>query len=54
MMENVKMHHRNLEVTFYDYKKTYQKVHHDISFKDHNFDWKNDWTELKVDQSYQG
>ena len=25
----VKQHHRNLAVAFYDYKKTYDKLHHD-------------------------
>ena len=28
-MEEVKQYHRNLAVAFYDYKKTYDKVHHD-------------------------
>ena len=28
-MEEVKQYHRNLAVTFYDYKKVYDKVHHD-------------------------
>ena len=29
MMEEVKSHHRNLAVAFYDYKKAFDKVHHD-------------------------
>ena len=29
IMEEVKQYHRNLAVTFYYYKKTYDKVHHD-------------------------
>ena len=29
IMEDVKQHHRNLAVAFYDYKKAYDKVHHD-------------------------
>ena len=29
IMEEVKKHHRNLAVAFYDYKKAYDKVHHD-------------------------
>ena len=29
IMEEVKQHHRNLLVGFYDYKKAYDKVHHD-------------------------
>ena len=29
IMEEVKQHHRNLAVAFYDYKETYDKVHHD-------------------------
>lgn len=28
-MEQVKEYHRNLAVTFFDCKKTYEKVHHD-------------------------
>ena len=28
-MEEVKQYYRNLAVAFYDYKKTYNKVHHD-------------------------
>ena len=28
IMEEVKQYHRNLAVAFYDYKKTYHKVHH--------------------------
>ena len=28
-MEKVKKYHRNLAVAFYDYKKAYDKVHHD-------------------------
>ena len=29
IMEEVKQHHRNLAIAFYDYKKAYDKVHHD-------------------------
>ena len=29
IMEEVKQYHRNLAVAFYDYKKAYNKVHHD-------------------------
>ena len=29
IMEEVKKYHRNLPVVFYDYKKAYDKVHHD-------------------------
>ena len=29
IMEEVKQYHRNLAVAFYDYKKAYDKVHHD-------------------------
>ena len=29
IMEEVKQHHRNLAVVFHDYKKAYNKVHHD-------------------------
>ena len=29
IMEEVKQHHRNLPVAFYDYKKACDKVHHD-------------------------
>ena len=28
-MDEVKQYHRNLAVAFYDYKKAYDKVHHD-------------------------
>ena len=30
IMEEVKQYHRNLAVAFYDYKKAYVKVHHDL------------------------
>ena len=36
-MEEVKQHHRNLAVAFYDYKKAYDKVHHDWMI--HVYDW---------------
>ena len=29
IMDKVKQHHDNLAVAFYDYKKAYDKVHHD-------------------------
>ena len=29
IMEEVGLYHRDLEVAFYDYKKVYDKVHHD-------------------------
>lgn len=29
MMEEMKMYHRNLAVSFYDYKKVHDKMHHD-------------------------
>ena len=29
IMEEVKQYHRNLDVVFYNYKKVYDKVHHD-------------------------
>ena len=29
MMEKVNTYHRNLAIAFYDYKKAYDKVHHD-------------------------
>ena len=29
IMDKVKQHHHNLAVAFYDYKKAYDKVHHD-------------------------
>ena len=29
IMEEVKQYHRNLAFRFYDYKKAYDKVHHD-------------------------
>ena len=29
IMEEVKIQHRNLAVAYYDYKKAYDKVHHD-------------------------
>ena len=29
IMEEVKEHHRNLAVAYYDYKKAFDKVHHD-------------------------
>ena len=29
IMEEVKQYHRNLAVVFYDYRKAYDKVHHD-------------------------
>ena len=29
IMEEVKTYHRNLTVTFYDYMRAYNKVHHD-------------------------
>ena len=29
IMEKMKTYHRNLAVAFYDYKKAYDKVHHD-------------------------
>ena len=29
IMEEVKSHHRNLAMAFYDYKTVYDKVHHD-------------------------
>ena len=36
IMEEVKSHHRNLAVAFYDYRKAYDKVHHDWSL---HLDW---------------
>ena len=32
-MEEVKQYHRSLAVAFYDYKKAYDKVHHDWMFR---------------------
>ena len=32
-MEEVKQYHRNLAVAFCDYKKTYNKVHHDLMLR---------------------
>ena len=29
IMEEVKQYHRNLAIAFYDYKKVYDKVHHE-------------------------
>ena len=29
IMDKVKQYHRNLAVEFYDYKKAYDKIHHD-------------------------
>ena len=29
MIEEMKMYHRNLAVSFYDYKKVHDKMHHD-------------------------
>ena len=37
IMEEVKQHHRNLAVAFYDYKKAYDKVHHDWMIR--VYDW---------------
>ena len=37
IMEEVKQHHRNLVVAFYDYKKAYDKVHHDWMIR--VYDW---------------
>ena len=33
MTEELKQHHRNLAVVFYDYKKAYGKVHHDLMIR---------------------
>ena len=33
MMEEMKMCHRNLAVYFYDYKKVYDKMHHDYMLR---------------------
>ena len=33
IMEEVKQYHRNLAVAFYDYKKAYDKVHHDCMIR---------------------
>ena len=33
IMEEVKQYHRNLAVAFCDYKKTYNKVHHDLMLR---------------------
>ena len=37
IMEEVKQHHRNLAVAFYDYKKAYDKVHYDWMIR--VYDW---------------
>ena len=37
VMEEVKQHHRNLAVVFYDYKKAYDKVHNDWMIR--VYDW---------------
>ena len=37
IMEEVKQHHHNLAVAFYDYKKAYDKVHHDWMIR--VYDW---------------
>ena len=37
IMEEVKQHHCNLAVAFYDYKKAYDKVHHDWMIR--VYDW---------------
>ena len=37
IMEEVKQYHRNLAVTFYDYKKAYDKVHHDWMIRE--YEW---------------
>ena len=37
IMEEVKQHHRNLAVVFYDYKKAYDKIHHDWMIR--VYDW---------------
>ena len=37
IMEEVKQHHRNLAVAFYDHKKAYDKVHHDWMIR--VYDW---------------
>ena len=35
IMEEMKQYHRNLAVAFYDYKKAYVKVHHDLMIRVH-------------------
>jgi hypothetical protein len=37
IMEEIKQYHRNLAVAFYDYKKAYDKVHHDWMLR--VYDW---------------
>ena len=39
IMEEVKQHHRNLAIVLYDYKKAYDKVHHDWKFSSVRVDW---------------
>ena len=37
IIEEVKQYHRNLAVAFYDYKKAYDKVHHNWILRVHNW-----------------
>ena len=37
IMEELKQYHRNLAVAFYDYKKAYDKVHHDWILRVHHW-----------------
>ena len=37
IMEEVKQYHRNLAVAFYDYKKAYDKAHHDWMLRDYHW-----------------
>ena len=37
IMEEVKTYHQNLAVAFYDYKKAYDKVHHDWMLRVHKW-----------------
>ena len=37
IMEEVKAYHRNLAVAYYDYKKAYDKVHHDWIIRVHEW-----------------
>ena len=52
IMEEVKQYHRNLAITFYDYKKVYDKVHHDwmLSVPMDRYPRWSDQTDLKPNE----
>ena len=49
IIEETKTYHRNLAVAFYDYKKAYEKVHHEMDGHYKKSDGINECTEEKFE-----